>query len=65
MFHRIGLFLILGSFSFLLVANRLSVSEPQTPKPEVRATQTIREAQEAQGGQLYAGFLDPPREYST
>jgi hypothetical protein len=47
MFRGIGLFLILVSFSFLLIANH-----------------TRAEGEQGQGGQLYTGFMDPPRDYS-
>jgi hypothetical protein len=66
MFRGLGLFLILVLFSFLLIATRFSASEPRASKPEGRTALHIgAEEERAQGGRLYAGFLDPPREYST
>ena len=59
MIRRISLFLILALISLIPVGNRFSA----TP-PEVRASLGSGGGQ-AQGGGLYAGFLDPPRDYST
>jgi hypothetical protein len=59
MIRRISLFLILALISLLPVGNRFSATQP-----EVRASLSRRGGQ-AQGGGLYAGFLDPPRDYST
>ena len=66
MFRGIGLFLILVLFSFLLIANPFTASDPRTSKLEVDATQHVRaEEEQARGGQLYNEFLNPPREYSA
>ncbi|MGC9994362.1 MAG: glycosyl hydrolase [Terriglobia bacterium] len=59
MIRRISLFLILALISLIPVGNRFSATQP-----EVRASLSSGGGQ-AQGGGLYAGFLDPPREYST
>ena len=59
MIRRISLFLILALISLLPVGKRFSAT-----RPEVRASLNSGGGQ-AQRGDLYAGFLDPPRDYST
>jgi hypothetical protein len=66
MFRRVGLYLTLAFFSFLTIANRFSASQPRASKAESRASHDIGSLDDrAAGGQLYSGFVDPPREYST
>ena len=59
MYRRIGLILIFSLISYLPVGRRFSAAGP-----EVRKTLESGGGQ-AQGGDLYSGFLDPAREYST
>ena len=59
MYRRIGLILIFALISCLPVARRFSAAGPEARKTLERG------GGQAQGGDLYAGFLDPPREYST
>ena len=59
MIRRISLFLILALISLLPVGKRFSAT-----RPEFRASLNSGGGQ-AQRGDLYAGFLDPPRDYST
>ena len=66
MFRGISLFLILALFCFLLIANPFTASERRTSKPAVDTAQQSRaEEEQAQGGQLYSEFLNPPRKYSA